>query len=117
MEKKISTREVSNKSEKIGAKAIGMRQQTNSGSTRFAKGDLVDDYTLLDDKTMMNIRESVSLNIKWFRKIKEESFSMNKRFSGIRFNFGEPKISFIAVSEVDFVELYNAWKELHGDET
>ena len=44
-------------------------------------------------------------------------FSMNRRFCGIRFNYGDPKVSFVAVSEVDFVELYNAWKELYGDET
>lgn len=111
-----STREVSDKSEKRGAKNLGMRQQVNSGATAFAKGDLVDAYTVIDDKTLMKVQAGITLKMEYFSKIKEEMFSMRKRFCGVRFNFGDPKVSFVAVSEADFAEIYNAWKELYGGE-
>ena len=108
------TRYYSDKSEKQGAKTLGMKQQPNSGATPFMKGDLIDKYTLLDDKTVTKVQQSISLKKSWFEKIKEEMFSMGRRFCGIRFNYGDPRKSYVALPEDDFNELYKAWKELYG---
>lgn len=109
------TRYYSNKSEKAGAKRLGMKQQSNSGATKFNKGDLIDTYTLVEDKTLTKKQKSHSIKKAWLDKNKEETFAMGRQFSALRFDFGD-RNNYIILSENDFIEMYEAWKELYGNE-
>lgn len=116
MAKKGTTRYYSDIQEKKVAKELGMKQQVNSGATLFEKGDIYDDYTLLDAKTVMSDQKSVSLKKEWFTKLKEEAFSMGKRLTGIAFRFEPKGEDYIAIPLDQYKEMYECYKENILDE-
>lgn len=109
------TRYFSKKQEQRGNKALGFHNVANSGATTFSKGDGKDEHILMEWKTQTEPRKSHSLKKEWFDKHREETFAMGRRFSVLGFDFGDGK-NFIVLEEQDFKELYEAWKELHGNE-
>lgn len=111
MAKKGTTRYYSDIQEKAVAKKLGMRQQVNSGATLFKKGDIYDDYSLLDAKTVMSDQQSVSLKKEWFDKIKEEAFAMGKYLTGIVFRFEVSGKDYIAVPIDQYRDMYECYKE------
>lgn len=111
MAKKDTTRYYSDLQEKAIARKLEMKQQVNSGATLFAKGDVYDDYTLLDAKTVMSEQKSVSLKKEWFTKLKSEAFSMGKYLTGIVFRFEPKGEDYVAIPIDQYRDMYECYKE------
>lgn len=96
---KNSTRFFSHKQEKSIAKAVGGKLQANSGATMFSKGDIKTDDWLFEAKTCMKEQESFSIKKEWLEKLKQESFSMNKEYNALVFNFGPNTKNYYVIDE------------------
>lgn len=107
----MNTRKFSSLQEKQIAKSLKGKVQPNSGAANFVAGDVVTDFMLIDAKTVTTDKKSVSIQEKWFDKIKYEAFAMNKEMSCIAFNFGPNKPNYFAIPERHFKELLQAYKE------
>lgn len=100
-----STREKSSNQEKIVAKNLDMRKQSNSGATAFYKGDVIGKNMLIECKTVMKETKSFSVKKEWLEKNKEEAFQMRKRYSALAFNFGDNKDNYYIIDEKLFRQL------------
>ena len=98
---KESTRYYSDKHEKSICKALGALQQSNSGAGRFRKGDVIQNEAslLIEAKTTMTNKESISIKKDWIIKNKEEAFALRKSNSCICFNFGPESENFYIIDE------------------
>ena len=109
MKNKKATRYFSSRQEKHVAKAIGGKQTANSGATAFDKGDVKTNEWLIECKTCVSEKNSVSIQRKWLDKNEEEAFAMGKNHSALCFNFGEdhhPQNNYI-ITEEEFKRLVN----------
>jgi hypothetical protein len=104
------TRYYSNKQETKVAKELGMKKQPNSGATAFDKGDLKDDYLLMECKTLTKPQKSHTIQKEWLTKNKEEAFSRGKQIAALTFDFGDGN-NHVILEMSDFKEMYEAWKE------
>lgn len=109
----MNNKQFSNKQEKQVAKKIGGKKQPNSGATPFAKGDVKTPLFLIECKTMVADRESISIKREWIQKLKEEAFSMNRPYYSLAFNFGglENKNNFYIIDERLFEQLHRYLQE------
>lgn len=109
-----STRDASSKQEKAIAKSLNARRTSNSGATKFDKGDLyVGQEWLIEAKTCMQPKKSFSIKQEWLQKMKEEQFATNKMYSALCFDFGDNGNRYYILNEQtfkQFIELLN--KEL-----
>lgn len=109
-----STRDASSKQEKAIAKSLNGRRTSNSGATKFDKGDLyVGQEWLIEAKTCMQPKKSFSIKQEWLQKMKEEQFATNKMYSALCFDFGDNGNRYYILNEQtfkQFIELLN--KEL-----
>lgn len=104
-----STRSVSKKMESRVAKALGGRRQPNSGATLFAKGDVIHPEFLIECKTSMTEKQSVSIKREWIDKLREEAFAVNRPYYALAFNFGlEAGGDFYIINEDLFNRLIEA---------
>lgn len=89
---KEATRYFSDQHEKSVCRALGAHQTSNSGANKFEKGDVVlkDASLLIECKTVMSEKKSVSIKQDWITKNKEEAFSNRLANNCIAFNF-QPK--------------------------
>lgn len=96
-----STRFYSDKHEKSICKALGAKQNINSGATLFRKGDVVHEGAsmLIEAKTTMSEKQSVSIKKEWITKNQSEAFSMRKSNSCICFNFGPNTDNYYIINE------------------
>lgn len=110
----MSTRKYSNKQEKTVAKATGGRKTLNSGATAFDKGDVKTENFLIECKTAMTEKQSMSIKKDWIDKLKEECFASNKPNWAVAFNFGgfNNKENFYIISE----QLFNKLQQLINSE-
>ena len=99
------TRFYSNRQEKAVAKALGGRQQPNSGATAFYKGDIITDNFLMEAKTKIGACKSFTIQREWLDKIAEEAFAMNKRYSALVFDFGDDSTRYYVIDEKTFIKL------------
>lgn len=86
---KRPTRFYSAKQEKAIAKVIDGKQQSNSGATKFNKGDVINNLFLIEAKTKTTESKSFSIKKEWLEKNKEEAFAMNKSYNALCFDFGD----------------------------
>lgn len=107
----MNTRKFSSIQEKQIAKKLNGKVQPNSGAANFVAGDVKLDFMLIDAKTVTTSKKSISIREEWFKKIRYEAFAMGKEMSCVAFNFGPNQPNYYAVSEKDFKELLNAYKE------
>lgn len=101
------TRYYSNEQEKKIAKAVGGKQQSNSGATQFAKGDIISDDFLIEAKTTTSEKKSFSIKREWLEKNKEEAFAMNKHYNALCFDFGDGGDRYYVIDEKTFKLLKN----------
>ena len=96
-----STRFFSDKHEKSICKAIGAKQQPNSGASKFSKGDIVHDGAsmLIEAKCSMTEKQSVSIKREWFEKNKNEAFSIRKQNHAVCINFGPESNNYYVINE------------------
>lgn len=85
----MSTREFSDKHEKSICKLLDAYQVANSGAGKFTKGDVIQKEAslLVECKTVMAPKDSVSIKKDWIIKNKEEAFENRLDNSCIAFNF------------------------------
>lgn len=101
-----STRDASSKQEKAIAKSLNARRTTNSGATKFDKGDLyVGQEWLIEAKTCMQPKKSFSIKQEWLQKMKEEQFATNKMYSALCFDFGDEGQRYYIINENTFKQL------------
>ena len=98
---KNSTRAAADRHEKSICKALGAKQQSNSGAGMFRKGDVVQNEAslLIEAKTTMTDKESFSIKKDWIIKNKEEAFAIRKSNSCICFNFGPEQENYYVIDE------------------
>lgn len=89
----------SNKQEKNVAKAVKGRKTANSGATNFSKGDVVTNLFLIECKTCMSDKQSISFKKEWIDKNKQEAFAMNKPYNAVAFNFGPNSENYYVIDE------------------
>lgn len=102
------TRFYSSRQEKAVAKAIGGKQQSNSGATPFQKGDAVSEKWLVECKTKTSESKSFSIKKEWLEKNAEEAFAMNKQYSALVFDFGDNGKRYYVIDEKTFLKLKDA---------
>lgn len=90
--RKISTREYSEKQEKIVAKYLGGRKTPNSGATLFDKGDVLTEDTVIECKTKTKESKSHTIKKEWIDTLKKECISLGKSNWIIVFDFGTQKL-------------------------
>lgn len=98
---KESTRYYSDLHEKSVCKALGAVQQSNSGAGKFSKGDVVIPQCgmLLECKTTMTEKQSVSVKREWIEKNKNEGFSIRMPNNAVCFNFGPDTNNYYVINE------------------
>lgn len=109
------TRYYSKRQERKVASSFGMKLQPNSGATSFAKGDLADQYCLVECKTLTRKQQSRTIEKEWLTKLQEEQLSMGRSLSALVMDFGDGQ-NYVVLSELDFKNLYAAWKEINEHE-
>ena len=107
-----STRDASSKQEKAIAKSLNVRRTSNSGATKFDKGDLyVGQEWLIEAKTCMQPKKSFSIKQEWLQKMKEEQFATNKMYSALCFDFGDNGNRYYIVEEQVFKNVIQEFKD------
>lgn len=91
------------------AKTLGFRRQANSGSTPFAKGDVIGGRFLIECKTHVSEVKGYKVERSVIDKMREEAFGMglSKSDAVLCFNFGAGGENFYVLSERLFKELIN----------
>lgn len=101
----MNTRKYSSRQEKYVAKKLGGRVQPNSGATPFMKGDVVMDNWLLECKTQMTDKKTITIKKEWLDKLEEERFAMRKQNMALVFNFGPGQENYYVINEKTFKQL------------
>ena len=98
---KESTRYYSDLQEKSICKLLGAHQQSNSGAGRWRKGDCIQKEAslLIECKTVMDDKNSISIKKDWIVKNKEEKFTQKLGNSCIALNFGPNQENYFLIDE------------------
>jgi hypothetical protein len=101
MAKEGTTRYYSDIQEKSVCKLLGSQQTSNSGAGHFRKGDCVhrNASLLIECKTVVTDKESVSIKKEWFKKNKEEAFTQRLSNGTVAFNFGPNQPNYFIIDE------------------
>ena len=110
----MNTRYYSKRQESAIAKRLSGKRQSNSGATRFQKGDVITDDWLIEAKTCVAEKQSFSVKREWLEKNKEEAFAMNRRYSAVAIDFGDGRNYYI-VDEKTFMEMCEALKSVEQE--
>ena len=110
---KESTRYYSGAHEKSVCKALGARQQSNSGAATFAAGDCVqeDASMLIECKTCMTEKSSFSIKSEWLQKNRDEAFAKRLQNYCLAFNFGPGLPNYYIINESLMQQLIEYLKE------
>ena len=98
---KESTRYYSTLHEESICKALGATRQSNSGAGHFRKGDVVHNEAsmLIEAKTTMSEKQSISIKKEWIDKNKEEAFAIRKSNNCVCINFEPGGDNFYVINE------------------
>lgn len=98
---KESTRYYSDLQEKAICNLLGGIQVSNSGAGKFKKGDVIvkDASLLIEAKTTMSSKESISIRKDWIVKNREEAFSNRLDNSCVAINFGPGEPNYFVIDE------------------
>ena len=93
--------------EKSICKALGGKQNSNSGAGNFHKGDVIipEASLLIEAKCCMSPKASVSIKKEWIEKNKQEALFMGKEYSAIAINFGPDEPNYYVINEYLFQDL------------
>lgn len=96
-----STRYFSDQHEKSICRALGAKQQSNSGAGAFLKGDVVHEGAsmLIEAKCSMSPKQSVSIKKEWVQKNREEGFSIRKENQAVCINFEPEGSNYYLINE------------------
>lgn len=104
---KKPTRCFSLEQEKYVANLLNGSVQPASGSTPFAKGDVITDDWLIECKTTTKSKSSFSIKKEWIDKNFIERVEMLKPYSAIAFQFEPNGTNYFVVDEETFKK---GWK-------
>lgn len=104
------TRFYSNRQEKSVAKTLKGKQTPNSGATAFVKGDVHTQLFLIECKTAVRERQTVSIPKNWIVKNAEEAFAMGKPYSAVAYDYGDGE-NFYIINEQLFKKLNQLLEE------
>lgn len=119
---KESTRYFSDIHEKSVCKLLNAQQQSGSGSGKFRKGDVVQKEAslLIECKTVLSDKASISIKKDWIEKNNQEKFSQRLSSGVIAFNFGPNQPNYFVIDSklmrflVEKLSEENKWKLLIG---
>lgn len=109
-----STRYYSRKQEDKVAKELGGKVVSNSGATKFYKGDIITDYFLIEAKTCMEPKKSFSIKKEWLETVEKEKIGEKKPYSALVFDYGDNKERYYIINEramKRFIELLEGEKD------
>lgn len=92
-------RKISQIQEKRIANKIGGREVSNSGATKFDKGDVSNLEWLIEAKTKATSAQSMTVQREWMEKIKAEALSQRKPYHAVAISFDNKKDYFILEDE------------------
>lgn len=98
---KNSTRAASDAHEKSICKALGGKQNSNSGAGNFSKGDVVvpEASLLIEAKCCMSPKSSVSIKREWIEKNRQEAFMSRKDNHVVCINFEPDGSNYYLIDE------------------
>ena len=88
-------RKISQIQEKRIANNIEGRMVSNSGATKFDKGDIKSLEWLIEAKTKASSSRSMTIQREWLEKIKEEALAQRKPYHAVAISFDNKKDYFI----------------------
>ena len=100
-----STRYFSQRQEERVAKILGLKVVPNSGARIFNKGDVRGQECLVECKTMVEPRKSISIKKEWLTKIRQEAFDSGKSMGMLVFDFGDGD-DYVVLRLKDFKDLF-----------
>ena len=114
----MTTREVSLKQEQMIERAmdhLGARRTPNSGAGRKAKGDLQDQLSVIEAKTMMKTQQQFTIKKEDIDTLEADRRRELKQFGFLMFDFGDTKLNetYVTMKFSDFLELYETYLEYH----
>lgn len=111
---KESTRYFSDMHEKSVCKLLGAEQVSNSGAGKFKKGDAIqrDASLLIECKSVMQPKNSISIKREWIEKNKEEAFANRLSNSCIAINFEPGGHNYFVIDETLMRFLVDSLKDI-----
>lgn len=108
-----STVDKSSEQEAFVAHKLEAKRTPRSGATIHRKGDIQDEYSLIECKTYMTPRESFTVKKEWFIKMHKERFEDRKQFAFLVQNFGGEgsQDNYVVIDLDTFSEMYEAYKQ------
>lgn len=93
----MNNRQFSSKQEIKVAELLDGKVVSNSGATKFNKGDVIVKSCdlLIECKTCTTSKDSFSVKKEWLEKLKEEAYSQGLQNYGLAIDFGDSKNYFI----------------------
>lgn len=88
----MTTRDYSDKQEKVVAEYLEGIRTPNSGATPFKKGDIITEDTIIECKTKTKEVANHSIKKEWIDTLRRECISMGKEHWLIIFDFGTQKL-------------------------
>lgn len=113
-----STRYYSDMQEKEVAGVVEGFQTCNSGASKFTAGDVINKNAslLVECKTTMTDKESVSIKKEWIQKNKSESNALRLENSCLAFNFGPGQDSYYVIDKKLMAFLVDKLRQYYMEE-
>jgi hypothetical protein len=110
----MSTVKKSSQQEEYVAEVLGAKKTPRSGATLHRKGDVQDSHIIVECKTYMEKRDSLTVKREWLTKLADERFQERKEFSILVQNFGgkPSEDNYVVMKLEDFAKMYEAYKEV-----
>lgn len=101
MKNKNSTRAFSDMQEKRVCQLLNAIQTPNSGAGKWRKGDCHQEEAslLIECKTVMQEKSSISVKKEWLEKNREEAFFQRLTNTCVAFNFGPEQENYFIIDE------------------
>lgn len=94
-----STRQISDKQERLVADRLKLKTVSGSGSSPFEKGDVKGEKVLIECKTKMKESKSFTIQREWLDKLKIQARGMGKPTYALAFSFGDDENYYILTEQ------------------
>lgn len=88
-------RTVSQKQEDRIAENIGGKRVSNSGATKFDKGDVINLDWLIEAKTRASTRKNLCIQREWLDKLRDEAYAHRRYYYALAISFDNEKDYFV----------------------
>ena len=96
------TRYYSKKQERSVAKIVGGKTIKNSGATMWQKGDVQTKDWLIECKTNIKPKKTITFHKEWLTKTRDETLMMNKEHYAVSLSFGSGEENYYVIDENTF---------------